>query len=55
LPYASITDEHARRFKADLLTDDRLTNATLQKLWAMLRALAWRLTVACWTPTHSRG
>ena len=29
-------DEHARRFKADLLTDDRLKNATLQKFWAML-------------------
>ena len=39
LPYAAITDEHARRFKADLLADDGLKNATRQKLWGMLRAL----------------
>ncbi len=39
LPYAAVTDEHARRFKADLLGDAGLKNATRQKLWGMLRAL----------------
>ena len=40
LPYRAITDEHARRFKADLLADYGLKNATRQKLWGMLRATA---------------
>ena len=39
LPYGAITDEHARRLKADLLADAGLKNATRQKLWGMLRAL----------------
>jgi integrase len=39
LPYGAITDEHARRFKTDLLDDVKLKNATRAKLWGMLRAL----------------
>ena len=39
LPYDAITDEHARRFKSDLLDDPKLKNATRAKLWGMLRAL----------------
>jgi len=39
LTYRQITDEHARRFKMDLIGDAALKNATRQKLWGMLRAL----------------
>ena len=39
LPYPAVTDEHARRFKASLLEDEGLRNATRGKLWGMLRAL----------------
>lgn len=43
LPYRGITVEHVRRFKADLLADSGIKNATKQKLWSMVRAL---MTVA---------
>jgi integrase len=39
LPYSEITDEHARRFKSDLIGDAKLKNGTRKKLWGMLRAL----------------
>jgi hypothetical protein len=31
LPYAEVTDEHARRMKTDLLADPKISNATRQK------------------------
>ncbi|MFC7688850.1 tyrosine-type recombinase/integrase [Paeniroseomonas aquatica] len=39
LGFADITDEHARRFKASLIADEGLKNATKRKLWGMLGAL----------------
>jgi integrase len=39
LPFPEITDEHARRFKADLIHNAKLKNATRIKLWSMLRTL----------------